>query len=326
MTQHKHIEINYHEDPIDPNVKTYTQDIDLGPKNDYFTDKQQKLQMTALANSLKTVLPKTAVILDVNNHDFNLMRLDQFLNMLNRNDDYLAITLFDDSNDSSSNDSSSNDSSSNDSKIMYIQKDGHRTYHKVNINQVDPDDNDKVSKIGSSKLLKPILYKDLKPLLSNDLLFNVPLGMVPERGSVTANRLKTFALNSNLPIDTLLKAHVTELGIVKDTTDAPYKLYAFTIKDEDKKSMNKADTTSKPIDEKSINEKLDEIITLVKNEPDVTNLPKEIVDHVKLTDPKQKAAYLFDLINQMNQGNYEHIESLTEPETFLKAVNALSWN
>ena len=209
---------------------------------------------------------------------------------------------------------------------MYIQKDGHRTYHKVNINQVDPDDNDKVSKIGSSKLLKPILYKDLKPLLSNDLLFNVPLGMVPERGSVTANRLKTFALNSNLPIDTLLKAHVTELGIVKDTTDAPYKLYAFTIKDEDKKSMNKADTTSKPIDEKSINEKLDEIITLVKNEPDVTNLPKEIVDHVKLTDPKQKAAYLFDLINQMNQGNYENIESLTEPETFLKAVNALSWN
>ena len=316
MTQHKHIEINYHEDPIDPNVKTYTQDIDLGPKNDYFTDKQQKLQMTALANSLKTVLPKTAVILDVNNHDFNLMRLDQFLNMLNRNDDYLAITLFDDS--------SSNDSSSNDSKIMYIQKDGHRTYHKVNINQVDPDDNDKVSKIGSSKLLKPILYKDLKPLLSNDLLFNVPLGMVPERGSVTANRLKTFALNSNLPIDTLLKAHVTELGIVKDTTNAPYKLYAFTIKD--KKSMNKTDTTSKPIDEKSINEKLDEIITLVKNEPDVTNLPKEIVDHVKLTDPKQKAAYLFDLINQMNQGNYENIESLTNPETFLKAVNALSWN
>ena len=209
---------------------------------------------------------------------------------------------------------------------MYIQKDGHRTYHKVNINQVNPDDNDKVSKIGNSKLLKPILYKDLKPLLSNDLLFNVPLGMVPERGSVTANRLKTFALNSNLPIDTLLKAHVTELGIVKDTTNAPYKLYAFTIKDKDKKSMNKADTTSKPIDEKSINEKLDEIITLVKNEPDVTNLPKEIVDHVKLTDPKQKAAYLFDLINQMNQGNYENIESLTDPETFLKAVNALSWN
>lgn len=63
--------------------------------------------------------------------------------------------------------------------------------------------------------------------------------------------------------------------------------------------------------------------------PDTTGLPAEIIKQINSNSTsKDKAAYLFDLINSMSTGQISKdsaLGSLTNPDVFLKAVNALSW-
>lgn len=63
--------------------------------------------------------------------------------------------------------------------------------------------------------------------------------------------------------------------------------------------------------------------------PDTTGLPAEIIKQINSnTASKDKAAYLFNLINSMSTGQISKdsaLGSLYNPDVFLKAVNALSW-
>lgn len=63
--------------------------------------------------------------------------------------------------------------------------------------------------------------------------------------------------------------------------------------------------------------------------PDTTDLPEEIINQINSNaTSKDKAAYLFDLINRMAMGQINKdsaLGSLYNPDVFLKAVNALSW-
>lgn len=62
---------------------------------------------------------------------------------------------------------------------------------------------------------------------------------------------------------------------------------------------------------------------------DTTGLPEEIIKQINSnTASKDKAAYLFNLINSMSTGQISKdsaLGSLYNPDVFLKAVNALSW-
>lgn len=64
--------------------------------------------------------------------------------------------------------------------------------------------------------------------------------------------------------------------------------------------------------------------------PDTTGLPEEIINQINSnTTSKDKAAYLFNLINSMSTGRISKdsaLGSLYNPDVFLKAVNALSWH
>lgn len=63
--------------------------------------------------------------------------------------------------------------------------------------------------------------------------------------------------------------------------------------------------------------------------PDTTGLPEEIIKQINSnTTSKDKAAYLFNLINSMSAGQISKdsaLGSLYNPDVFLKSVNALSW-
>lgn len=63
--------------------------------------------------------------------------------------------------------------------------------------------------------------------------------------------------------------------------------------------------------------------------PDTTGLPAEIIKQINSNSTsKDKASYLFNLINSMSTGQISKdstLGSLTNPDVFLKAVNALSW-
>lgn len=63
--------------------------------------------------------------------------------------------------------------------------------------------------------------------------------------------------------------------------------------------------------------------------PDTTDLPEEIINQINSNaTSKDKAAYLFNLINRMAMGQINKdsaLCSLYNPDVFLKAVNALSW-
>lgn len=63
--------------------------------------------------------------------------------------------------------------------------------------------------------------------------------------------------------------------------------------------------------------------------PDTTSLPEEIIKQINSnTASKDKAAYLFNLINSMSTGQISKdsaLGSLYNPDVFLKSVNALSW-
>lgn len=63
--------------------------------------------------------------------------------------------------------------------------------------------------------------------------------------------------------------------------------------------------------------------------PDTTGLPEEIIKQINSnTASKDKAAYLFNLINSMSTGQISKdsaLGRLYNPDVFLKAVNALSW-
>lgn len=63
--------------------------------------------------------------------------------------------------------------------------------------------------------------------------------------------------------------------------------------------------------------------------PDTTDLPEEIINQINSNaTSKDKAAYLFNLINRMAMGQINKdsaLGSLYNPDVFLKAVNALSW-
>lgn len=63
--------------------------------------------------------------------------------------------------------------------------------------------------------------------------------------------------------------------------------------------------------------------------PDTTGLPEEIIKQINSnTTSKDKAAYLFNLINSMSTGRISKdsaLGSLYNPDVFLKSVNALSW-
>lgn len=91
------IPITYREDPAAYDEQTYTYTMSLGPDNqqDYLTGKLVGLQMEAIANSVATQLPQTAVIDNVNGHDISPnMNIGQFIESLKRHDDYFSVLLF----------------------------------------------------------------------------------------------------------------------------------------------------------------------------------------------------------------------------------------
>ena len=69
-----------------------------------------------------------------------------------------------------------------------------------------------------------------------------------------------------------------------------------------------------------------EELEVSKNKIDVEGLPDEIINMTKEPDIKKRAAYLFNLINQIGMQSYDASLAplASDPKLCLKAVNALS--
>lgn len=265
----KHIQIEYY-----PNAQStsslalYNYDIDLDSseqmKIDYFTGKQRDTQMDALAFALKSALPDDAIIKKINNVPYESTK-DSVLDMLSKKDDYLATILFETNftekseesdNEVASkvvNDNKANQTDVKDDKVMTsevkhiveYQPEGKHAYHELDLSVNEPQDQEKIRKIGISTLTYTFNYQDLKTLLKgtkSDKLFINPLGLVPTNGKVTATRKHTFSLNAGLAEDALDNVTETKIGQIKNTNNGKeYNLFIFNInkEPEGKKMENK---------------------------------------------------------------------------------------
>lgn len=279
---------------------------------DYFTGKQRDNQMDALALALKTALPVTAVIKDINKIEFTATKASM-LEMLKRKDDYLATILFEatNSSDKSTTESTtveqttSNKSTSK--RLIEYQLLNSHGYHELDLNEKEPAKDDKVRKIGISKLSYVFNYGDLKHVLSTSKVdvFTTPLGVVPSNGKVTETRKHTFSENAGLGSDGLNNAKEILIGTVKNTNnDKEYKMYAF--EPEEAKVANKTNAAeTKPVEQAA----------------DVAQAPNdEVTLEQKATTEPEKEPITEDANKATNAKassdvqNSETTESVKEPE------------
>lgn len=224
----------------------YQYDMQLSDSNEskrnYFIGKQRDNQMDALALALKSSLPDTAIIKQINHVDFTATKAS-ILDMLQRKDDYLATILFETDDEPTQADAKTN--TETDQKIVKTEKSqvastGPRllecqlgkshSYQEIDLNETEPAATDKVRKIGVSKLSYVCNYKDLKHVLSTKKVdvFNTPLGMVPSNGKVTEVRKRTFSNNAGLDTNALDNAKDILVGAVKNINNGKeYNMYAF---------------------------------------------------------------------------------------------------
>lgn len=226
----------------------------------------------------------------------------------------------------------------------------------------EPEPENKINSIGRSKLQYPIYWKDAKPLIEkhHDVIFNNPIGLAPANAHVTANRIKSFSKDCGLEDNALSTYESSLLDVVQAVNGNTYNVWIFTKDDEEPANNEVAAQTvnaekendAMPLDNESKADDTiyDQITSLVnkakldytakkyeiesltaatkkEEEPDLAGLPDIIIQKAKLTDDKQRAAYLFDLISQIGSGQVDaSLSSLAkDPTLFLKAVNALSW-
>ncbi len=407
MSQTRNIKIIYHNDPIDPDDQVYNYHITLGPDDgsnqNYFTGKEQAVQMQGLANALNSALPQKSVIVSVNGHDFNVMPKQDFINMLIRKDDYVSVILFgtgnnameqtpiktqNTNNEPSVTPTESTPVQSNESqehqdatetktakdyaypRIIEYQPNGKGRYKPLNLNTGDtPNPTDKIKQIGMSELGTPIYWKDLEKILDKEsnTLFNNPLGVIPANGSITSRRRHTFAKLSGLEKNALDNFETRVLTMFSDDNGdngkSMYKLVVLTdpakyyssvgnhtdeVTNEATNIVNKSDNVSS-LEDQSVEQAANTLANAMENyqvavkkqitkleetnaklsNPDTTGLPEEIIKQINSnTKSNDKAAYLFNLINSMSTGKISKdsaLGSLYNPDIFLKAVNALSW-
>ena len=211
-------------------------------KRDYFIGKQRDNQMDALALALKRSLPDTAIIKQINNVEFTATKAS-ILDMLQRKDDYLATILFEVSDEPvQTNEKISTDTDQTTVKdekpeaasasqhLLECQLGKSHSYQEIDLSETEPAADDKVRKIGISKLSYVFNYKDLKHVLSTKKvdIFNTPLGVVPSNGKVTEARKHTFSNNAGLDTNALDDAKDILVGLVKNTNNGKeYNMYAF---------------------------------------------------------------------------------------------------
>ena len=211
-------------------------------KRDYFIGKQRDNQMDALALALKRSLPDTAIIKQINNVEFTATKAS-ILDMLQRKDDYLATILFEvtdepvQTNEKISTDTDQTtvkdekpEAASASQHLLECQLGKSHSYQEIDLSETEPAADDKVRKIGISKLSYVFNYKDLKHVLSTKKvdIFNTPLGVVPSNGKVTEARKHTFSNNAGLDTNALDDAKDILVGLVKNTNNGKeYNMYAF---------------------------------------------------------------------------------------------------
>ena len=211
-------------------------------KRDYFIGKQRDNQMDALALALKRSLPDTAIIKQINNVEFTATKAS-ILDMLQRKDDYLATILFEVTDEPvQTNEKISTDTDQTTVKdkkseaapasqhLLECQLGKSHSYQEIDLGETEPAADDKVRKIGISKLSYVFNYKDLKHVLSTKKvdIFNTPLGVVPSNGKVTEARKHTFSNNAGLDTNALDDAKDILVGLVKNTNNGKeYNMYAF---------------------------------------------------------------------------------------------------
>ena len=230
-------------------------------KRDYFIGKQRDNQMNALALALKRSLPDTAIIKQINNVEFTATKAS-ILDMLQRKDDYLATILFEVTNEPvQTNEKISTDTDQTTVKdekpeaasasqhLLECQLGKSHSYQEIDLSETEPAANDKVRKIGISKLSYVFNYKDLKHVLSTKKvdIFNTPLGVVPSNGKVTEARKHTFSNNAGLDTNALNDAKDILVGLVKNTNNGKeYNMYAFV---PNAAQVTSASTKTQPVQE-----------------------------------------------------------------------------
>ena len=384
----KNVSILYHADPIDPDTKTYNYTVTLEPdkSENYFTGKEIQIQMQAIANALKEMLPSTATIVSINNVDMHVIPVGVLINTLMTNDDHLASILFakdktnieaehankdiaqaeEPSEDKNATINSTNivakehESMTTETKtksphIINVQTKKGGSYVPFDLNSgKEPQDDNKINSIGRSQLSYNVFWKDAKDIIERhkDVIFTAPIGMVPETGNITARRITAFSRNCGLANDALKDYQSSVLDMIKDTKGAIYKIWIFNKPGESvNESMpestedHNAVNEEKKIDDSRLNKfnQLDDLINNIridyidklhenekleasKNKIDIEGLPDEIINMTKEPDIKKRAAYLFNLINQIGMQSYDASLAplASDPKLFLKAVNALS--
>lgn len=249
----KEITIEYYQDSHKQDVKHYTYQMQLTDNDnlqlDYFTGKQRIVQMDALAYALKSALPDDAAIKSINQVPYPSSKQD-ILQMLDRKDDYLATILFEQNNEVTKENSqkaitedvkNATDNETNKKpeqttpdgiqvkRLIEYQPQGKHSYQTLDLNKEEPADYDKVRKIGHSLLMYPFLYIDLKELLHDNtktIIFQNPVGIVPDNGQLTATRKQAIASNSGLVQDALLKSNFIKIATLKNTNNNhTYDLY-----------------------------------------------------------------------------------------------------
>lgn len=385
----KNVSIMYHADPIDPDTKTYNYTVTLEPdkSENYFTGKEIQIQMQAIANALKEMLPPTATIISINKVDMHVIPVGVLINTLMTNDDHLASILFtkdkadieakhanedsvkakEPSEDKNATINSTNivakehesmttETKTNTPHIINVQTKKGGSYVPFDLNSgKEPQDDNKINSIGRSQLSYNVFWKDAKDVIERhkDVIFTAPIGMVPEAGNITARRITAFSRNCGLANDALKDYQSSVLDIIKDTKGGIYKLWIFkkaneSANDAMPKVIEKQDTanegniTNDPrlskfdqLDDLINNIRIDYIDKLNQNEKleaakdkiDIEGLPDEIINMTKEPDARKRAAYLFDLIHRIGMQSYGESLALlaSDPNLFLKAVNALSW-
>lgn len=273
----KEIKIEYYQDSHKQDLKHYTYQMQLTDNDnlqlDYFTGKQRIVQMDALAYALKSALPDDAVIKSINQVPYPSSKQD-ILQMLDRKDDYLATILFEQDNAVTEENSqrAANESVENAAnnetdekqeqttpdgiqakRLIEYQPQGKHSYQTLDLNKEEPADYDKVRKIGHSLLMYPFLYIDLKELLHDNtktIIFQNPVGIVPDNGQLTATRKQAIASNSGLVQDALLKSNFIKIATLKNTNNNhTYDLYCESEPEDtvipEQINSNKQDTKNK---------------------------------------------------------------------------------
>ena len=320
----KEIAIEYYQDSHKQDVKHYTYQMQLTDNDnlqlDYFTGKQRIVQMDALAYALKSALPDDAAIKSINQVPYPSSKQD-ILQMLDRKDDYLATILFEQDNEVTKENSqkaiaedakNATDNETNEKseqitpdgiqvkRLIEYQPQGKHSYQTLDLNKEEPADYDKVRKIGHSLLMYPFLYIDLKELLHDNtktIIFQNPIGIVPDNGQLTATRKQAIASNSGLVQDALLKSNFIKIATLKNTNNNhTYDLYCesepkdMAIPEQTdsntQNTKNQAETTaqvqgtktmsnSETIKQPNVKENLDPTAAATESETKKTAMPKQ---------------------------------------------------